>query len=147
MSDYCKSVNYITRGSCCYDIPLEETALFYIRYLCSWPIKKMWKFLEKYLTNVEISVTSIKRITYSNDTFIKIKICGSSDEINKVHQILVKKLKKASVSILKVSKRNHKYNFSSLRHNQSESANIDLSNNYNKKVEEYLINHGVILIK
>jgi len=130
MSDYCKGVNFINRGSRCYGIPLEETALFYIRYLCSWPIKKMWKFLERYFTDVEVSVASIKRITNSNDTFIKIKICGSSDEINKAHEILVKKLKKASVSILKVSRRNHKYNFSSLRRMQSGSSNIDMSNNY-----------------
>jgi len=77
MSDYYKGVNYIFRGSLCYGIPLEETALFYIHYLYSWPIKKMWKFLGKYLTDAEVSVTSVKRITNSNDTFIKIKFCGS----------------------------------------------------------------------
>ncbi len=128
MSNYCKGVDYIVRGSRCYGIPLKDTGLFYTRYLRSWLEKRMWKFLDKNFKNLKVIILSVKRITNFKDVFMRIKIFGSSDEISKANSILNDKFPNASISFLKFSKRNHKFTFSSLRRQHPESFNVNQLN-------------------
>ena len=140
ISNYCKGKNFIVRNSRCHGIPLEETGLFYIRYLYSWPEDRMWKFLDKKLKDRNVIILSVKRIAQIHDVFLRVKIFGSVEDISQVEKLLNENFPKAKISYLKYSRRNHKFTYSSLRHkfldpltstqnNSGTSSNSSISHN------------------
>ena len=115
-SFYIKNKNYIVRGSRCYGIPINDTRLIYIRGIHSWPMGKLRLFLESQLQHdLFNTILSIKRITYLNDNFFKIKVVASENTTTNIINILQSKLQHSSIVQLSCSRKNHKHTFSSIR--------------------------------
>ena len=112
---FVKNKTFITRGSHSYGIPVENITSIFIRGLRSQSVENLWKLFEKSLKDNIGNILSIRRINNFNDSFILVKLLGTSDFAKEISNIITSKISRASVSYTRCTRRTHRLTFTSFK--------------------------------